>query len=238
MKKEQLNYKELNERANQLAHYLRSKGVHEETLVPICIERSIEMIVGILGILKSGGAYVPVDPEYPQERISYMLEDIGATIAVSSTDIRAKLQTPEGIEVIELDTDWKAISNQSAENLQINVEPHHLAYVIYTSGSTGKPKGVMNEHKGLVNRLLWAQDYYRLNSEDAVLQKTTFSFDVSVWELLWTLLAGAKLVFAKPGGHRDSDYLKSIIEQGEDYHAPLCTIHAGSVFTGCAERGL
>jgi len=214
---EQLSYQQLNERANQLAHYLRSKEVKEETLVPVCIERSLEMIVGILGILKAGGAYVPIDPEYPAERISYMLEDTAASIIISSKASRSKLQASENIEIIELDNDWSTgVGQLSTFNCQPStLKPHHLAYVIYTSGSTGKPKGVMNQHSGVVNRLCWAQDYYKLTDKDSVLQKTTFSFDVSVWELLWPLLAGAKLVFAKPGGHKDNDYLKSIIEERE-----------------------
>ncbi|MEJ7675692.1 MAG: AMP-binding protein [Chitinophagaceae bacterium] len=133
----QLTYKELNERANQLAHYLRSKGIREETLVPICIERSLEMIVGIFAILKAGAAYVPIDPKYPEERIRYMLEDINAKIVVSSKESRSKLPTSEGVEVVELDTDWRTISTQSIENLQTDIQPHHLAYVIYTSKQRG-----------------------------------------------------------------------------------------------------
>ena len=208
---EELTYKELNARSNQLANYLQKQGIKQGTLVPVCLERSIEMITGILGTLKAGGAYVPIDPDYPAARISYMLEDTGAKLVLSSSACRAKL--PTGIEVITIDGDREQIAKEKDSNLQTNISPEHLAYVIYTSGSTGKPKGVMNEHGGLVNRLSWAQGYFKLKSTDTVLQKTTFCFDVSVWELLWPLLAGSRLVFTKPGGQADSSYLKAIIAE-------------------------
>ncbi|MEO7766559.1 MAG: amino acid adenylation domain-containing protein, partial [Ferruginibacter sp.] len=209
-----LSYKELNERSNQLAHYLYARGVKPETLVPLCLERSFEMIIGILGILKAGGAYVPIDPEYPLERIGYMLEDTAASIIVTSKESSLKLPSDGVAEIIELDgKDAAAINRESTADLQITMAPDHLAYVIYTSGSTGKPKGAMNEHRALVNRLCWAKDQYRVTPGDAILQKTTFSFDVSVWELLLPIISGARLVFAKPGGHKDNAYLKEMIEQ-------------------------
>ncbi|MEJ7558098.1 MAG: amino acid adenylation domain-containing protein [Pedobacter sp.] len=208
----QLTYDELNKRSNQLAHFLISKGVRAETLVPLCIERSLEMIIAIWGILKAGAAYVPVDPEYPQERINYIIEDTGAKYLISSTIFLSKLAYFKKIaEIIDLETDWPLINVQKTDNPFRVAQPTNLAYVIYTSGSTGKPKGAMNEHRGIVNRLCWAQENYCLTKNDAVLQKTTFCFDVSVWELLWPSLIGAKLVFAKPNGHRDNEYLKSVI---------------------------
>ncbi|MDB4901400.1 MAG: amino acid adenylation protein, partial [Mucilaginibacter sp.] len=149
----QLSYSELNKRSNQLAHYLQKQGVKAETLVPVCLERSLEMMVGILGILKAGGAYVPIDPEYPQERISYMLEDTGAAIILSTRASKEKLST--SASVIALDTDWDQIAKEEDSNPKTTITPGQLAYVIYTSGSTGKPKGVMNEHGGVVNRLSW-----------------------------------------------------------------------------------
>jgi len=170
------------------------------------------MIVGILGILKAGGAYVPVDPEYPVERIRYMLEDTAAAVVITTKEYHSILSTIHHGFIIELDNEWPVIGKESIENLQIAIKSHNLAYVIYTSGSTGNPKGVMNEHRGLINRLRWAQDYFKLTDKDAVLQKTTFCFDVSVWELLWPLLVGSKLVFARPEGHKDPEYLKSIID--------------------------
>jgi amino acid adenylation domain-containing protein/non-ribosomal peptide synthase protein (TIGR01720 family)/FkbM family methyltransferase len=211
--KQQYSYKELNERSNQLGHYLRSKGVKEETLVPICMDRSLQMIIGIWGIVKAGAAYVPIDPEYPADRIRYMLQDTAATIALCNHNSISIIKFTGGPEPIAIDAAWPLISQQPVTHVDTNLTPGNVAYVIYTSGSTGQPKGVMNEHAGVVNRLLWAQDYYGLTSKDRVLQKTTFCFDVSVWELFWPSLVGSKLVFAKPGGHKDPEYLKHIIEQ-------------------------
>jgi len=212
---EEVTYIQLNQRANQLANYLVKNGVVKESLVPICIDRSIEMIVGILGILKAGGAYVPIDPQYPAERISYMLQDTGASLVITSEDARFKLPANSLVKIISLDGDQAVIGQESTNNLQLPIEPTQLAYVIYTSGSTGQPKGAMNEHRGVVNRLCWAQDYYGVTDADAILQKTTFCFDVSVWELLLPLLSGAILVFAKPEGQKDNDYLKSVIDNSE-----------------------
>jgi amino acid adenylation domain-containing protein len=206
-----LTYLELNARSNQLARYLQLQGVGKEALVPVCLERSFEMLIGILGILKSGGAYIPVDPEYPVDRIAYMLNDSAAKIVLSSGAGTSKLPG-SNLQVIELDKDWELISKQDNSNLDTVITTDQLAYVIYTSGSTGKPKGAMNEHGGVVNRLNWTQSYFGLTAADTVLQKNTFSFDVSVWELLWPVLTGAKLVFAKPGAQGDSLYLKSVIE--------------------------
>jgi amino acid adenylation domain-containing protein len=206
-----LTYQELNARSNQLARYLQLHGVTKETLVPVCLERSFEMLIGMLGILKAGGAYIPVDPEYPGERIAYMLDDSGAKVVLSSAVSISKLQE-NNLQIIELDKDWELIAKQDNSNLNTVTTANQLAYVIYTSGSTGKPKGAMNEHGGVVNRLNWTQNYFGLTAADTVLQKNTFSFDVSVWELLWPILTGAKLVFAKPGAQGDSLYLKSIIE--------------------------
>lgn len=205
-----LTYKQLNKRANQLAHYLISAGVQAETLVPLFLERGLEMSIAILGVLKAGGAYVPVDPEYPAERISYMLEDTEAAILLGTADTIKKLPSISNATIIDL-TDSHLFNDKPITNPKVDIRPENLAYVIYTSGSTGKPKGAMNEHRGLVNRLWWAQQYFQLTGNDTVLQKTTYCFDVSVWELLWPLLAGAKLVFAKPGGHKDNDYLKQLI---------------------------
>ncbi|GJM33275.1 MAG: hypothetical protein DHS20C18_22760 [Saprospiraceae bacterium] len=208
---QELSYVELHERSNQLGHYLRKRGVWPESPVGICIDRSLEMMIGLLGIVKAGGAYLPIDPEYPQERISYMLEDAGITLVLGNQSSKSLL---EGLEYILLDEDWQTIGLESKEMPQHNLTPENLFYIIYTSGSTGHPKGVMNQHSGVVNRLLWAQQEYGLDSEvDIVLQKTNFCFDVSVWELFWPIITGVKLVFARPGGHKDSNYLKSLIEK-------------------------
>ncbi len=207
-----LTYRELNNRANQLAHYLQLLGVQAEERVCICLERSLEMVVGLLGILKSGGAYVPVDPNYPLERLAFLLEDSQAPLLLTQQEILTKLPTYQG-QAICLDTDWENIAQYSKDNLNTKITPDNLAYIIYTSGSTGKPKGAMNTHRGICNRLLWMQQAYQLTAIDAVLQKTPFSFDVSVWEFFWTLITGARLVIAKPEGHKDSAYLVDLIAE-------------------------
>ena len=190
---EQLSYKELNERSNRLAHYLKHKGVKSEMLVPICLERSMEMIIGILGILKAGGAYVPIDPEYPEDRISYMLEDTGAALVLTSKGIRGKL--PENdIFIIELDEEQELISKEPAVNLDVKVSPEQLAYVIYTSGSTGKPKGVMIEHGGVVNLGVDQAHSLRLKHGMRILQFASFGFDASCNEIFSTFLNGGCLV--------------------------------------------
>ncbi|MBD0284700.1 MAG: amino acid adenylation domain-containing protein, partial [Flavisolibacter sp.] len=143
-----MTYQQLNERSNQLGRYLQKRGVREETLVPVCVERSAEMIIAILAILKAGGAYVPIDPEYPEDRIKFLLQDTGATIIISSKEIDLK-KVAEGIDIINVES--VDVINEAKENLQVNVKPESLAYVIYTSGSTGKPKGVMIEHRALVD---------------------------------------------------------------------------------------
>ncbi|MEM9338700.1 MAG: amino acid adenylation domain-containing protein, partial [Bacteroidota bacterium] len=217
---ESLSYKELDERSNQLAHYLVSKGVSTDVLVGICVGRGLEMVVGVLGILKSGGAYVPIDSEYPEARIDYLLEDSGVKMVLSSGEHAAAFSRSDRPEVILLDGDWDKISQEPTEQLKSMASPEHLAYVIYTSGSTGQPKGVMNSHEGIVNQLLWTQETYQLSSEDALLQKANFSFDVSVWELLWPLISGARLVLARPGGQGDVAYLKELMESQQ-----VTTIH-------------
>jgi pristinamycin I synthase-3/4 len=216
---ESLTYRELNERANQLAHHLRTLAIGPEVLVGIATERSLEMVVGLLGILKAGGAYVPLDPGYPRERLAYMLADSG--VAVLLTQQRLVAQLPEHqAKVVCLDDHWAEIARQPQENLASETGPDNLAYVIYTSGSTGKPKGAMNHHRGVCNRLLWMQEEYRLNESDRVLQKTPFSFDVSVWEFFWPLITGARLVVARPDGHKDPAYLVDLIDS-----AGITTLH-------------
>ena len=202
-----LSYRELNEQANRLAHHLIALGVKPDDRVAICVERGLSIVVGLLAILKAGGAYVPVDPDYPTERVRHMLSD-SAPVAVLVHS--ATRHVPEAAQLIDLDQPtWNA--QPSSNPVVPTLTPRHLAYVIYTSGSTGLPKGVMNEHAGVVNRLLWMQDAYNLGADDVVLQKTPFSFDVSVWEFLWPLQTGARLVMARPGGHRDPEYLRQVI---------------------------
>ena len=216
---QQLTYRELNARANQLARYLKSLGVKPEVLVGICLERSVAMIVGLLGILKAGGVYVPFDPHYPEDRLSYMLEDSRVEALLTQRSLESSLPSYD-CRVFCLDSEWHRIEQYGRDNLEVETNAENLAYVIYTSGSTGKPKGVMNTHRGIHNRLCWMQSKYQLNSSDRVVQKTPFSFDVSVWEFFWTLMTGATMVVAKPEGHKDSNYLVNLIAQQQ-----ITTIH-------------
>ncbi|MDF5726641.1 MAG: amino acid adenylation domain-containing protein [Rhizonema sp. PD38] len=209
---EQLTYRVLNQRANQLAHYLQVLGVGPEILVGICIERSVEMVVGLLGILKAGGAYVPVDPTYPQTRLSFILSDSQVSVLLTTENLVVQLPEQKA-RVLCLDSQNSIITLESEENPVSNVHASNLAYVIYTSGSTGKPKGTMNTHRGISNRLRWMQDVYQLTAGDRILQKTPFSFDVSVWEFFCPLLTAGCLVVAQPGGHQDSAYLIRLIVQ-------------------------
>jgi amino acid adenylation domain-containing protein len=207
-----LSYRELNAKANQLAHKLRSHGIGSDSLVGVFMERSLEMVVALYGIIKAGGAYVPLDPGFPHDRLAFMLEDAGFPVILTQANHAAALPASEAV-VIRLDSEWDKISGMDSANPQNLTQAHHLAYVIYTSGSTGRPKGAMNSHRGICNRLLWMQDAYQLTGEDRVLQKTPYTFDVSVWEFFWPLQVGACLVAAKPGGHQDSAYLVDLINR-------------------------
>ncbi|CAJ3765793.1 D-alanine--poly(phosphoribitol) ligase, subunit 1 [Burkholderia pseudomallei] len=217
---QRLGYAELNARANRLAHYLQARGVGPDRLVALCAERGIEMVVGLLAILKAGGAYVPLDPSHPPERLRRMLDDtnpvavlvddIGAD-ALASFESHVAARSPR----VHLSRDiaqWRACNPANPPTPRERAA-RRLAYVIYTSGSSGEPKGVMNEHRGVVNRLWWMQQTYALDERDAVLQKTPFSFDVSVWEFFWPLMSGARLVIAKPEGHKDPAYLSELIDR-------------------------
>ncbi|MBG1243505.1 non-ribosomal peptide synthetase [Nostoc sp. NZL] len=217
---QEITYRELNNRANQLAHYLQKLGVKPEVIVGICMERSLEMAIGLLAILKAGGAYLPLDPSYPKERLALMLTDAQVPVLLVQQHLTQELP-PNQAQVVCLDANTQTLINQQTqENPVSKVNSENLAYVIYTSGSTGKPKGVMNTHLGLCNRLLWMQDAYPLTATDRVLQKTPFSFDVSVWEFFWPLFTGARLVVAKPRGHQDTAYLVELIAQQQ-----ITTLH-------------
>ncbi|NRT44807.1 amino acid adenylation domain-containing protein/non-ribosomal peptide synthase protein (TIGR01720 family) [Clostridium beijerinckii] len=228
---EKLTYRELNERSNSLARVLRDKGVKADSIVGIMVERSLEMIIGIMGILKAGGAYLPIDPSYPKERIEYMLKDSGCRVLLSKDDL---------LEAIEFDGEMIDLFNKifymnDSTNLTKINNSINLAYIIYTSGTTGNPKGAMIEHRSLVNRLNWMQRKYPISEKDTILQKTTYTFDVSVWEILWWSLAGAKVCMLTPYGEKDP---MKVIEMIEKYK--VTTMHFVpsmlDVFLYCVEE--
>ncbi|AVI86535.1 amino acid adenylation domain-containing protein [Pseudomonas syringae pv. tomato] len=207
-----LSYRALNEAANQLAHYLISRGTRADDLIAICMERSVEMVVSLLGVLKAGGAYVPIDPHYPDERIAYMLADAAPILTLTQRSL-LKLTALQRTDSLCLDEHATSLAHLPKTNPQRLIDPACLAYCIYTSGSTGAPKGSLNSHEAIINRILWMQDTYLLDATDRVLQKTPFSFDVSVWEFFWPLSVGARMLLAKPEGHKDPRYLEALIER-------------------------
>ncbi len=189
---QQLTYRQLWARANQLAHYLRALGVGPEVVVAICTPRSVEMVVGLLGILKAGGAYLPLDPEYPVERLALMLEDAVVPVLLTLEHLVEGLPTTWA-QVISLDSDWESIAQHSEANPPQSTTPDNLAYVIYTSGSTGRPKGVEIQHRGLVNLVNWHQRVYNVMPIDRATQLAAPAFDASVWELWPYLTLGASI---------------------------------------------
>ncbi|MFZ8899883.1 MAG: non-ribosomal peptide synthetase, partial [Alphaproteobacteria bacterium] len=205
----ELSYGELWERSGILAHRLRRLGVGPEVRVGVALERSIELVVTLLAVLRAGGAYVPLDPELPVDRLSFMISDAAAPVVVTRSEFLDLLPVHDGRTLL-VDGPMRA-SRRGADELP-TVSANTLAYVIYTSGSTGQPKGVMNHHEGLRNRLLWMGEAFPIGAGDRVLQKTPYTFDVSVWEFFWPLMEGACLVVARPGGHRDPDYLAQVLQ--------------------------
>ena len=212
-----LTYEALEHRAHRLAHHLHNQGVGPETLVGVCLERSLELVIALLGILKAGAAYVPFDPGYPRERLHFMMADSGTPMVLTRPSLAERILPEQTTTLLDIDMLLSLPADNEQHDLSWNVDPsqgaEQLAYMIYTSGSTGRPKGAMNTHRAICNRLLWAQDTYRLNGQDRVVQKTPFSFDVSVWEFFGPLLAGATLVLATPGRHGESTYLVDVIWQ-------------------------
>lgn len=205
-----LNYAQLNERANQLAHHLHGLGLTHEDLVGICMERSPDMAIAILGVLKAGGAYVPLDPDYPTARLAFMLQDTGLPLLLTQSHLRDHLPSGEAT-ILCLDSAWPQIAAAPSHNLPLAAGLDSLMYVMYTSGSTGRPKGVMLHHAGIANRVLWAQKTLNITVDDRVLQKASFSFDASVWEFFLPLISGARLVMARPGAQQDNAYLRRLI---------------------------
>lgn len=199
-RQQRLTYRELNARANQLARYLTTLGVGPDTLVGICIERSVAMVVAILAVHKAGGAYLPLDPTYPRERLAFMLEDAAAPVLLTQQHLKARLPA-NGPAVVCLDSGWEVIAPLPEHNLNAPVTPANLAYVIYTSGSTGRPKGVMVEHRNVLNFFTGMDAYLTTDPPGTWLAVTSLSFDISVLELLWTLARGFTVVLADGQAH-------------------------------------
>ncbi|HKV40162.1 MAG TPA: amino acid adenylation domain-containing protein, partial [Blastocatellia bacterium] len=219
----QISYQELNARSNSLARILADKGVGPEDIVALIARRSVEMAVGLLGILKSGAAYMPLDPDYPVQRLTFMAADARPSLVLAGSQIPEIAPSVWGnIDHINLDSIEAQYVPGSKDNSQ-RIRPldiQHAAYVIYTSGSTGAPKGVVNTHGAIVNRLLWMQSTYQLEGDDRVLQKTPFGFDISLWEFFAPWACGGALVMAEPGGHRDPAYLVALIQSEQ-----ITTVH-------------
>jgi amino acid adenylation domain-containing protein len=194
---ERLSYRELNERANRVAHGLRAEGVGPEVRVGICFERSLEMLVAVVGVLKAGGAYVPLDPVYPKDRIAFMLEDMQARVLLTQEKLVAGLP-PHAGRTLCLDSDWEMFAGQSAENPTAVTTNRNLAYIIYTSGSTGRPKGVMIDHLGAANTIVDMNERYGVGTGDRILALSSLSFDLSVYDMLGALAAGATIVVPNP----------------------------------------
>jgi amino acid adenylation domain-containing protein len=209
---QRLTYEELNTRANQLAHYLKKLRVGPEMLVGICMDRSLDTVVALLGVLKAGGAYLPLDSSYPAARLDYMLKNSGAEVLLTLRKLAQQLPPFEG-RIVCLDQDRQKIIGESGENPSVEVETSNLAYIIYTSGSTGQPKGVMVPHGAVGNHMMWMREKFPLGKHDRVAQRTSLSFDASVWELFAPLIDGAQLVLAPPEVARDAESLIHFVQK-------------------------
>jgi len=215
-----LSYRGLDAAANRLARHLIALGVRPEDRVGVHLERSLELVTALFAVVKAGAAYVPLDPSYPRERLAFMADDFAGGLPAPVVLTRGSALALTAARAVDVDGERRALAGRPATRPAAAVGLDHAAYVIYTSGSTGRPKGVVNAHRGISNRLAWMQDVFRLTPEDRVLHKTPFSFDVSVWELFWPLAVGAKLVVARPDGHRDPAYLVRTIRR-----AAVTTLH-------------
>jgi amino acid adenylation domain-containing protein len=208
----ELTYKELNKRANRLAHRLRSAGVVTETMVACCLDRSIEMIVAFLAVLKAGGAYVPLDPMYPEARVDMILEDTGKPLILTTKSLVSSLRSTHSTRIISMDDEAEG-SSGNEENPQRSAGPTNLAYVMYTSGSTGRPKGVMVEHRGIV-RLVRETNYCHFGLEETFLQFAPPSFDASTFEIWGALLNGSRLVLMPEGSSSLEDLVRTVRKHG------------------------
>jgi len=202
---QELTYRGLNERANQLAHHLGRLGIEPEVRVGLCVERALEMVVGLLGILKAGGAYVPLDPSYPRERLTFMLEDAETTVLVTQQQLLERLPTHE--KVVCLDADWQTIAQESKENMATAVTGENVAYIMYTSGSTGQPKGVLGTHRAAINRFHWMWITYPFELGEVCCQKTALSFVDSVWEIFGPLLREIRTIIIPDQAVKNPKYL-------------------------------
>jgi amino acid adenylation domain-containing protein len=205
-----LSYAQLDSAADAIAQRLIAAGAASESVVAVLAERSAELVTALVGVVKTGAAFLPLDPEYPPERLAYMLADSGAQIVLAQRHIGDLLPEP-GPPVLYLDADATAWPVHAADYRRPVLHPDNAAYLIYTSGSTGRPKGVINTHRGLLNRLDWMGPALSFDATDVMLQKASVSFDVSVWEFFLPLTTGASLAMARPGGHRDPGYLREAI---------------------------
>ncbi|MGZ4112619.1 MAG: non-ribosomal peptide synthetase, partial [Tumebacillaceae bacterium] len=207
-----LTYRELDQRSNQLAHHLQKAGIGKGKRVGLLMDRSLELVVAMYGVLKAGGAYVPLDPNYPHDRLAFMVEEAQVAALLTQHHLGDTLSA-HNAHVIALDSDWGQIAGESTERPTVELTGDDLAYVLFTSGSTGKPKGAMLPHRALGNQMLWYVNYFGMNADDRLLQKSPFSFDSSVWELHAPLISGGQLVMAVPGGHQDMRYLVEAVQK-------------------------
>lgn len=205
-----LSFAEFNSRVNRLARLLRTKGVGKDEFVCLCMDRSLELVIALWATLKAGGAYVPLNVDDPVNRINEIVEDCRPKVLLTQEHIRGGIET-EATEVIVLPEGGEVDGEFDDSDLDVVIGPNDLAYMIYTSGSTGKPKGVVVEHGAIHNRVVWMHEEYGLAPDDRVLQKTPYTFDVSVWEFLWSFSVGSTLVVAEPGGHTAISYLYGLI---------------------------
>ncbi|MCC7247120.1 MAG: amino acid adenylation domain-containing protein [Lysobacter sp.] len=215
-----VDYAELDMRANRLARFLRAHGCGPDALVGIGMERSLEMVIAQLGVMKAGAAFLPLDPSYPLDRLVYMLQDAKPPVLLTQASLEAMWPAQPGRHTLALDRDWSQVQRHDAASLDgtaaspEELTPDHLAYVIYTSGSSGRPKGVMVHHRGIANHMCWLRARYPMSTDDILIQKTPFSFDAAIWDFFSALICGAKLLMAAPGRHFDVEYLIDLIVRG------------------------
>ncbi|MDN3379170.1 MULTISPECIES: amino acid adenylation domain-containing protein [unclassified Pseudoalteromonas] len=216
---EYLTYRQLDERANQLANYLVESGVSRNHVVGLLLERSVEMSVALLGALKAGACYMPIDSTSPIARIRFITQDADVKLIISASKFSSTLIDLPGVSFLKIDDEQSYLEQFSTQRPNSDSQLTDAVYLLYTSGSSGEPKGCILENAAVVNRILWMQKEYPITPEDRVIQKTPYTFDVSVWELFWPLLVGASLIYAKPNGHRDSVYLRTFMR---DEHITVC----------------